>query len=124
MSNLTITRIAKKNNLTYKKCNMWGGYAAYLFEFNNADEFSAFVPLFKKCKNLFVDSNIYTYSAFVWDKKDHDSAQAVNDYKMELVDIFYKIIHDGGTADDGKQAQVDFCAIHPEYMPAFDLIYC
>lgn len=122
MDNLII-RIAKKNNLTYKKLNMVGGYTAYLFEFDNIDEVHAFLPLFKNRKNLYVDFNYYTNSIFVCDKEEHEKIKTMSERKMHLANIFCEIIHNGGTADTGKQAQIDFCTLHPEYKPAFDLIY-
>lgn len=124
MENKTIMKIARSNNLHYEKAKMQDGYTAYLFRFDNSDEFFAFLPLFRACKNLFVADHFYSLSAYIWDKKDHDAAQELSKNKSQLVDLFFETMRNGGTAEDGKQAQIDFCALNPEYTPAFNVIYC
>ena len=123
MENRTVIRLAKKYNLKYEVVQMQAGTTAYRFEFNSIEEYSTFKPIFSMCKNLYVDSNVYTYSIFVWDAADHKKARAATERKAHLVNMFFEIMHNGGTPEQGKQAQKDYCTAHPEYLPAFKQIY-
>lgn len=123
MENRTVIRLAKKYNLKYEVVQMQAGATAYLFKFNSIEEYSAFTPIFSRCKNLYVDSNVYAYSFFVWDVTEHKKARITTECKMHLVNMFYEIMHNGGTPEQGKQAQIDYCTKHPEYLSAFNLIY-
>lgn len=123
MENRTVIRLAKKYNLKYEVVQMQAGTTAYLFKFDTVDEYGTFRALFSRCKNLYVDSNVYTYSIFVWDATEHEKAKNATENRMRLTNMFFEIMHNGGTPEQGKQAQKDYCAVHPEYLPAFKQIY-
>ena len=43
--------------------------------------------------------------------------------QSKLVNMFCQAMHDGKTATEAKNIQLHFCALCPEYFPAYENIY-
>lgn len=121
--NKTIIRIAKKENLDYKIINYANGVVAAEFEFPNYAEYSYYWSLFEKKKGLHVETFFHSFCIRVFDAMEYAEMIATQKRKIELSDLFCLAMREGKTADQAKEEQERFCVLHPEYKPAYDLIY-
>ena len=119
MENKTITKLAKKYNLTYEKINN----LFYRFTFKNYDEFSLFFHIFLNKKNLHVESNYPTLSVNVWDLDTWENFKERNIKKSDLVEMFFQALRNGKTQEQARATQEEYCNMHPDYCSAFQEIY-
>lgn len=116
----------KKYNLKYETFkNTIGGVGCYI-KFDNQSEYIAFTPVIEKfCKNHRIDCerNAYSWNFMLFDKKEHEKCKSVNSQKMELVNLFYEVLHTGKNSDEAQKAQIEFVKKHSEYLDAYNLIY-
>lgn len=117
-----IEKIAKRNNLKYDVVEYWGGLKGYEFSADNYSEKSFLKSLFR-AKDLYIRSNIYSYYFTVMYLDDYLKLKKNSKMQSKLVNMFCQATHDGKTATEAKNIQLHFCALCPEYFPAYENIY-
>ena len=118
-----ILRISRKYNLHPVELQLINGGTGYRFEFDSIEEYSAFIAVFRKIKGTHIDGNRYAWTFTVCKLTDHDACQSLNDRKSKLLDVFWSRYHMDHDQNAAKQAQIDFCTLHPEYMDVYNMIY-
>lgn len=109
-----IEKIAKRNNLKYEVVEYWGGLKGYEFSADSYSEKSFLKSLFR-AKDLYIKGNIYSYYFTVMYLDDS--------LKLKNFSKFCQALHDGKAAMEAKNIQLHFCALCPEYFPAYENIY-
>lgn len=117
-----IEKIAKRNNLKYEVVEYWGGLKGYEFSANSYNE-KAFLKSLFRAKDLYIRGNSYSYYFTVMYLDDYLSLKKFDKMVFRLVDMFNQALHDGKTAMEAKNIQLHFCALCPEYFPAYENIY-
>lgn len=117
-----IEKIAKRNNLKYNVVEYWGGLKGYEFSADSYSEKSFLKSLFR-AKDLYIRGNSYSYYFTVMYLDDYLSLKKFDKMVFRLVDMFNQALHDGKTATEAKNMQLHFCALCPEYFPAYENIY-
>ena len=117
-----IEKIAKRNNLKYNVVEYWGGLKGYEF---SADSYSekSFLESFFRAKDLHINSSPYSYCFTVMYLDDYLKLKNFSKMQSKLVNMFCQAMHDGKTATEAKNTQLHFCALCPEYFPAYENIY-
>ena len=118
-----ILKASRKYNLQPVELQLINGGTGYRFEFGSIEEYSAFIAVFRKIKGAYIDGNRYAWTFTVCKLTDHDACQSLNDQKNKLLDLFWSRYHMDHDQNAAKQAQIDFCALHPEYMDVYNMIY-
>lgn len=117
-----IEKIAKRNNLNYSIVKFDGGFKGYEFSANSYNE-KAFLKSLFRAKDLYIRGNSYSYYFTVMYLDDYLSLKKFDKMVFRLVDMFNQALHDGKTAMEAKNIQLHFCALCPEYFPAYENIY-
>lgn len=117
-----IEKIAKRNNLKYKIVEYPGGFKGYEFFALNYHDRDFQESLFR-VKDLHIDYNIYCYDFTVMYLDDYLELKRFNNMKIKLSNMFCRALHDGKTPTEAKNIQLHFCALCPEYFPAYENIY-
>lgn len=117
-----IEKIAKRNNLDYSVVNFDGGFKGYEFCANSYSE-KAFLESLFRLKDLYIKSNPYSYYFTVMYLDDYLNVKKFGKMVFELVNMFCQAMHNGKTAAEAKNIQLYFCALCPEYFPAYENIY-
>lgn len=117
-----IEKIAKRNNLGYSIVKFDGGFKGYEFGTNSYNE-KAFLKSLFRAKDLYIRGNPYSYYFTVMYLDDYLSLKKFDKMVFRLVDMFNQALHDGKTATEAKNIQLHFCALCPEYFPAYENIY-
>lgn len=117
-----IEKIAKRNNLGYSIVKFDGGFKGYEFSANSYNE-KAFLKSLFRAKDLYIRGNPYSYYFTVMYLDDYLSLKKFDKMVFRLVDMFNQALHDGKTATEAKNIQLHFCALCPEYFPAYENIY-
>ena len=102
-----IEKIAKRNNLKYEVVEYWGGLKGYEF----------------RAKDLYIRDNIYSYYFTVMYLDDYLKLKKISKMQSKLVNMFCQALHNGKTATEAKNIQLNFCALCPEYFPAYISIH-
>lgn len=118
-----ILRVSRKYNLQPVELQLINGGTGYRFEFDSIEEYSAFIAVFRKIKGAYIDGNRYAWTFTVCNLADHEACQSLNDRKSKLLDMFWSRYHIDHDQNAAKQAQIDFCTLHPEYMDVYNMIY-
>lgn len=117
-----IEKIAKRNNLNYSVVKFDGGFKGYEFCVNSYNE-KAFLKSLFRAKDLYIRGNSYSYYFTVMYLDDYLSLKKFDKMVFRLVDMFNQALHDGKAAMEAKNIQLHFCALCPEYFPAYENIY-
>lgn len=117
-----IEKIAKRNNLKYDVVEYWGGLKGYEFSADNYSEKSFLKSLFR-AKDLYIRGNTYSYYFTVMYLDDYLRLKEFGKMQSKLVNMFSQALHNGKTATEAKNMQLHFCALCPEYFPAYENIY-
>ena len=117
-----IEKIAKRNNLKYEVVEYWGGLKGYEFSADSYRE-KSFLESFFRAKDLHINSNPYSYCFTVMYLDDYLKLKNFSKMQSKLVNMFCQAMHDGKTATEAKNIQLHFCALCPEYFPAYENIY-
>lgn len=117
-----IEKIAKRNNLNYSVVKFDGGFKGYEFCANSYNE-KAFLESLFRAKDLYIKSNPYSYYFTVMYLDDYLSLKKFDKMVFKLVNMFCQALRDGKTAKEVKNMQLHFCALCPEYFPAYENIY-
>lgn len=116
-----IEKIAKRNNLKYDVVEYWGGLKGYEFSADSYSEKSFLKSLFR-AKDLYIRGNIYSYYFTVMYLDDYLKLKKISKMQSKLVNMFCQALHNGKTAAEAKNIQLNFCALCPEYFPAYENI--
>ena len=117
-----IEKIAKRNNLKYEVVEYWGGLKGYEFSADSYRE-KSFLESFFRAKDLHINSSPYSYCFTVMYLDDYLKLKNFSKMQSKLVNMFCQAMHDGKTATEAKNIQLHFCALCPEYFPAYENIY-
>ena len=117
-----IEKIAKRNNLKYDVVEYWGGLKGYEFSADSYGEKSFLKSLFR-AKDLYIRGNTYSYYFTVMYLDDYLRLKEFGKMQSKLVNMFSQALHNGKTATEAKNMQLHFCALCPEYFPAYENIY-
>lgn len=117
-----IEKIAKRNNLNYSVVKFDGGFKGYEFCADSYSEKSFLKSLFR-AKDLYIRGNIYSYYFTVMYLDDYLKLKKISKMQSKLVNMFCQALHNGKTATEAKNIQLNFCALCPEYFPAYENIY-
>lgn len=117
-----IEKIAKRNNLNYSVVEYWDGLKGYEFSADSYSEKSFLKSLFR-AKDLYIRGNIYSYYFTVMYLDDYLKLKKNSKMQSKLVNMFCQALHNGKTATEAKNIQLNFCALCPEYFPAYENIY-
>ena len=117
-----IEKIAKRNNLNYCIVKFNGGFKGYEFCANSYNE-KAFLKSLFRAKDLYIRGNSYSYYFTVMYLDDYLKLKKFGKMQSKLVNMFCQATHDGKTATEAKNIQLNFCALCPEYFPAYENIY-
>ena len=117
-----IEKIAKRNNLNYSTVKFYGGFKGYEFSANSYNE-KAFLESLFRSKDLYIKSNPYSYYFTVMYLDDYLKLKKFGKMQSKLVNMFFQATHDGKTATEAKNIQLNFCALCPEYFSAYENIY-
>lgn len=117
-----IEKIAKRNNLKYEVVEYWGGLKGYEFSADGYSEKNFLESLFRT-KDLYIRGNSYSYYFTVMYLDDYLSLKKFSEMVSKLVNMFCQALHDGKTPMEAKNMQLHFCALCPEYFPAYENIY-
>lgn len=117
-----IEKIAKRNNLNYSVVKFDGGFKGYEFCANSYNE-KAFLKSLFRAKDLYIRGNPYSYYFTVMYLDDYLSLKKFSKMVSKLANMFFQAMHDGKTATEAKNIQLNFCALCPEYFPAYENIY-
>ena len=117
-----IEKIAKRINLKYDVVEYWGGLKGYEFSADSYSEKSFLKSLFR-AKDLYIRGNIYSYYFTVMYLDDYLKLKKISKMQSKLVNMFCQALHNGKTAAEAKNIQLNFCALCPEYFPAYENIY-
>jgi hypothetical protein len=117
-----IEKIAKRNNLNYSTVKFDGGFKGYEFSANSYNE-KAFLESLFRLKDLYIKSNPYSYYFTVMYLDDYLSLKKFDKMVSKLANMFCQALHDGKAPMEAKNMQLHFCALCPEYFPAYENIY-
>ena len=117
-----IEKIAKRNNLNYSTVKFDGGFKVYEFSANSYNE-KAFLESLFRLKDLYIKSNPYSYYFTVMYLDDYLSLKKFDKMVSKLANMFCQALHDGKAPMEAKNMQLHFCALCPEYFPAYENIY-
>ena len=117
-----IEKIAKRNNLKYEVVEYWGGLKGYEFSADSYNE-KAFLKSLFRTKDLYIRDSSYSYCFVVMYLDDYLKLKNFSKMQSKLVNMFCQAMHDGKTATEAKNIQLHFCALCPEYFPAYENIY-
>lgn len=102
-----IEKIAKRNNLKYEVVEYWGGLKGYEFSADSYSEKSFLKSLFR-AKDLYIRDNIYSYYFTVMYLDDYLKLKKISKMQSNLVNMFFQAMHDGKTATEAKNIQLNF----------------
>lgn len=117
-----IEKIAKRNNLNYSVVNFGGGFKGYEFCSNSCNE-KAFLKSLFRAKDLYIRGNSYSCYFTVMYLDDYLKLKNFSKMQSKLVNMFCQALHNGKTPTEAKNTQLHFCALCPEYFPAYENIY-
>lgn len=117
-----IKKIAKRNNLNYSVVKFEGGFRGYEFNANSYSE-KAFLKSLFRSKDLYIRGSSYSYCFTVMYLDDYLRLKKFGKMQSKLVNMFCQALHNGKTATEAKNMQLHFCALCPEYFPAYENIY-
>lgn len=117
-----IEKIAKRNNLNYSVVKFDGGLKGYEFSATSYNE-KAFLKSLFRAKDLYIRGNPYSYYFTVMYLDGYLSLKKFSKMVSKLVNMFCQALHDGKTPTEAKNMQLHFCALCPEYFPAYENIY-
>lgn len=98
-------------------------YDGVNIKFDTLSDMEFFFHEFSRKRSLYVEMNPYCYSVTVRAKTQQDEMVKTDARKNELVNLFFEKRREGKDQDAAKEAQEEYCRVHPEYKNAFALIY-
>ena len=122
---MTIQAIYKKavnNGYTAKTVQYNSGkYAIIVDGFNTIDFINSIMQIYKR-SNVHIDFNAYTMTACIMDAADYEADRAYNTAKTDLINVFWKSIHNGKNQNEAKTIQREYAENH-NCIDIFNAIY-